>query len=87
MKLNIKAFALASGFIFSGFVFTLTWRSLLFAGGKVGNSIFAGHGFYQIIPLGSVFGFLYGWIEGVFWGALFAWLYNLFLKIKLKNND
>jgi hypothetical protein len=32
---------------------------------------------YSITPLGSVVGLIWGFVDGLIGGAIFAWLYNI----------
>ncbi len=78
MKLNIKAFAITSG-LFAGIgLFLITWWIMAFSGATeetflIGR-IYIG---YDISPLGSLIGLIWGLVDGMIGGALFAWLYNM----------
>ncbi len=80
MKLNVKAFGLACGLLVGVGLFLVTWWIILFSGvthevtfiGKVYRG-------YTISPLGSVIGLAWGLADGFIGGAIFAWLYNLFV--------
>jgi len=77
MKLNVKAFAIASGVIAGLCVFLLTvWFLVMGYGGynlaKLG-SVYLG---YSVSWLGAFIGFLYGFIDGLIFGALFSYIYN-----------
>ena len=80
MKLNIKALALTSGLIWGLGLFIMTWWIIFFEGatGEVTliGQIYRG---YTISPLGSVIGLVWGFVDGLIGGAIFAWLYNLLL--------
>ena len=78
MKLNLRAFALACGIIWGLGLFCLTWWVILFDGATrertpIGR-VYRG---YNISPLGSVIGLLWGFFDGLSGGAIYAWLYNL----------
>ena len=76
MRLNLKAFALTCGIIWALGVFLMTWWSYL-AGG--GNTLIALSRFYigySVTPVGSIIGLVYGFVDGLIGGAVFAWLYN-----------
>lgn len=78
MKLNVKAFALSFGIIWGLGVFAVTWWVMAFDGatGEVTwvGSIYRG---YNISPLGSLIGLVWGFPDGLIGGAIFAWLYNV----------
>ena len=79
MKLNIKSFALSMGIVCGFILFVGTWW--LIAQHKYqGEEVFLGsiYPLYSVSPGGSLLGLLYGFIDGLILGALFAWLYNLF---------
>jgi hypothetical protein len=78
MRLNVKAFALASGLIWGVGLCLLTLWIILFDG-PTGEPTFLGRIYrgYSISPLGSLAGLAWGFFDGLFGGAVFAWLYNL----------
>jgi len=80
MKLNKKAFALATGIIWAALILVMTlW--VLWRGG--GNTMILLEQFYfgySISYLGAVIGLIYGFVDGFIGGWLFAWLYNIFVK-------
>ena len=78
MKLNVKAFALTCAIIWGIGLFVITWWIIVF-GGATGEPTFFGRVYlgYSISPLGSLIGLVWGVVEGLFGGAIFAWLYNL----------
>jgi hypothetical protein len=47
--------------------------------GATGDVTFLGRIYrgYNISPLGSVFGLIWAFVDGLIGGAIFAWLYNL----------
>lgn len=77
MRLNIKAFALACGIIWGLGLFVLTWWIMAFDGAS-GDPTIIGQVYrgYSISPLGSVAGLVWGVVDGLIGGAIFAWLYN-----------
>jgi hypothetical protein len=83
MKLSVKALALASGILWGLSLFIVTWWIILLDGSSMQPTfigmIYRG---YSITPLGSVFGLIWGFFDGLIGGAIFAWLYNLFVKGK-----
>jgi type III secretory pathway component EscT len=78
MKLNVKAFALTTAIICGIGLFLLTWWVILFEGSSgvktVIGLVYRG---YNISPLGSLIGLVWGFVDGLIGGAVFAWLYNL----------
>ena len=77
MKLNVKAFALTSGIVWGFGVFALTWWIIVFDGAThevtlIGR-LYRG---YNISPIGSIVGLLYGFFDAGIGGAIMAWLYN-----------
>ena len=78
MKLNVKAFALTCGLVWGFGILFLTWWIIAFEGAK-GDVTFLGRVYrgYNISPLGSVIGLVWGFADGAIGGAIFAWLYNL----------
>ncbi len=84
MKLSIKALSLTAAIFWSVAIFIVASANLMFPG--YGNhflefvaSIYPG---YQPgTGMGSVIiGSLYGSVDGGIGGAIFAWLYNFFIK-------
>jgi hypothetical protein len=78
MKLNVKAFALACGILWGLGLFFLTWWIIAFDGithevTLIGR-LYRG---YNISPLGSLVGFIWGFVDAFIGGAIMAWLYNL----------
>ncbi len=78
MKLNVKAFAIAVALVWGLGIFMGTWWIILFDGASSDmtslGQIYRG---FTITPLGSVIGMLWGLVDGLIGGAIFAWLYNL----------
>ena len=78
MKLNVRAFALTFAVWWGVGIFLLTWWLIALYGSSneptwLGR-IYVG---YEITPLGSVIGLVWGTIDALIAGAIFAWLYNL----------
>ena len=90
MKLNIKAFAFTLGIVWGLLVFLYTWwvivQGAYFNLELPAQKVFLSYiyPFYDISPLGSVIGLLYGVIDGLIVGAATAWLYNLISAKSLK---
>jgi hypothetical protein len=77
MKLNVKAFALTCGIVWGLGLFALTWWIMFFDGVThevtlIGR-LYRG---YNISPVGSIFGLIYGFFDALVGGAIIAWLYN-----------
>ena len=77
MKLNVGAFAIASGLFWGIGLFLITWWIIAFEG-ITGDPTFLGRIYlgYTISPLGSLIGLFWAFFDGLIGGALFAWLYN-----------
>lgn len=87
MKLNVKAFMLAFGLIWGLGVFFLAWWIMAFDG-ITGETTIVGQVYrgFNISPLGSLLGLVWGFADGAIGGAIFAWLYNIFVsKCSAKN--
>jgi len=82
MKINIKGFALACGVFGAIAMFVMTWWLLLTDAVLMEfawiGSIYLG---YVISPMGSFIGAIWGFIDGLIAGALFAYLYNYFTDL------
>ena len=78
MRLNVKAFAITTSLIWGLALFVIPWWIMLFDGVThevtLIGQIYRG---FQISPLGSVIGLFWGLVDGLFGGAIFAWLYNI----------
>jgi len=77
MKLRIRAFALTCGILCGLGLFIVTWWIIVFdgaGGGQIIGRVFRG---YSISPVGSVVGLIWGFVDGLIGGAIFAWLYNI----------
>ncbi len=81
MKLNAKAFALASGVLWGLGMFVVTLISAMNGYATdfllVMASIYPG---FSLTFTGAFFGAVYGFVDGFVGGWLFAWLYNRFVK-------
>ena len=77
MKLNVRAFAVAFGLWWGVGIFLGTWWVIAMSG-ATGEPTFLARLYigYAISPLGSVIGLVWGAIDGLIAGAIFAWLYN-----------
>jgi hypothetical protein len=81
MKLNVKAFALAFGLIWGLGLFCLTWW-IIVLDGATGETTIIGQVYrgFNISPIGSLIGLVWAFADGVIGGAIFAWLYNIFVS-------
>ena len=79
MKLNVKALALSSGIIWGLGLFVLTWWIIAFEG-QTGEQTIIGMVYrgYNISAMGSFIGLIWGFLDGLIGGLVFAWLYNCF---------
>ncbi|MFO7606556.1 MAG: bacteriophage holin [Desulfurivibrionaceae bacterium] len=77
MKLDVKAFALTAAILWGLGIFVFTWWVIFFDGAMGEPTIIAMlYRGYSITPWGSIVGLLWGFLDGLVCGALFAWLYN-----------
>ena len=78
MRLNVKAFALTCGLLWGLGLFIITWWIIAFVG-ATGEVTFIGRVYrgYNLSPTGSFIGLIWGSIDALIGGAVFAWLYNL----------
>jgi hypothetical protein len=83
MKFNVKAYSLTVG-IWSGVgLFLLTWWLIILEGASGGvNFIGRIYPVYNISPLGSFIGLEWGFVDGLIFGGIFAWLYNILIDKK-----
>ncbi len=81
MKLDVKAFALACALVWGLGLFALTWWVIAFEGATANipcvGLVYRG---YNISPLGSLIGLVWGFVDGLIGGAIFAWLYNVLVR-------
>ncbi len=85
MKINVKAFALATGITWGVNWFALTWWLILQEGitrevTLIGR-IYRG---FTISPVGSLIALGYGFVDGFLLGLLASYLYNI-LRPRLTN--
>jgi hypothetical protein len=81
MKLDVRAFAIACALVWGLGLFVLTWWIIAFEG-VTGDPTLIGRVYrgYTITPLGSMIGLVWGLLDGLIGGAIFAWLYNLIVS-------
>ena len=78
--MNVKGFALTAAILWGLSVFLLTLISLWHGrGGHLGllSLVYIG---FTVSYVGSLVGLVYGFLDGLIAGALFAWLYNHLAK-------
>jgi len=84
MKLNVTAFALTAGLLWGGAVLVVALANLAWPGyGRAFLELTASlyPGYHPGTGAASVIvGGLYGLVDGLIGGAVFAWLYNLFSR-------
>ena len=81
MKLNKKALSITCGLFVGLGLFALTWALILLGDNSLDLSwvgkLYLG---YDKTPLGSLFGFFWGFVDGAFGGYFFALIYNWLAK-------
>ena len=77
MKINVKAFAMATGVLWGLGVFLMTWYLILMEGAS-DDKLILGRFYlgYRVNPLGSLIGLAWALPDGFIGGAIFAWVYN-----------
>lgn len=77
MRVNVKAFALSCGLLWGIGLFLLTWWFIVWDG-ATGEATLIGQMYrgYNISPLGSVIGLVWGLADGAFGGLVLALVYN-----------
>jgi len=77
MRLNTKAFALSCGILWGLAVLLATvWIIVFGFDGTVMINLDHFYFGYNISYLGAVIGGIWGFVDGLIGGAIFAWLYN-----------
>lgn len=78
MKLHITAFTLTCGILWGLGLFVATWWVIAFEGGSAEPTLISRvYRGYTFTPVGSLIGLLWGLVDGLIGGAVFAWLYNV----------
>ena len=79
MNLNIKAMTLAFGLFWGIAIFFWTWWWIIFHDPS-NPEIFLDKFYfgYSVTPIGSIVGFMWGFVDGAIGGLILAWLYNKF---------
>ena len=76
-KLNVKAFALAGGILWSASIFVLTWLGVWNYGSNIGAAMVKSYYIgYTVSPVGSLIGAFYGFFDAGIACVIFALLYN-----------
>lgn len=88
MKLNVRSCALAAGILWGAAIFLLTIWFLIFGHqgatlSKLSN-VYLG---YSVSFGGAIVGLIWGFVDGLIGGGLFAWLYNLLLPEPLATEE
>ncbi len=84
MKINVKGLALASGILWGLAMLVMGLANLIWSGygqqflQTVSSVYFGYHATRSIAEV--IVGTLYGAVDGLIGGAIFAWLYNQFAK-------
>jgi hypothetical protein len=81
MRLNVAAFGLAGGILWSAGMFVLTWLGISGYGSlnaaSIAKAYYVG---YSVSPAGSIIGAIYGFFDAGMGCALLALLYNRLIK-------
>lgn len=80
MKLSSKAFGLASGIVWGLTMLLATLWVVVKGGGEHLRLLEQFYVGYNVSPLGSLVGLVYGFINGLICGAIFAWIHNKFVQ-------
>ncbi len=77
MRFNVKALALTCGIFWGLGLFILTWW-VIFFGDANGQRTIIGLVYrgYNLSPVGSIYGLVWGFVDGAICGAFFGWLHN-----------
>jgi hypothetical protein len=77
MRLNTKAFAFTCGILWGATVMLATWWLLIFGyHGQVMSNLDHFYIGYTFSYPGAVVGAIWGFLDGLVCGFIFAWLYN-----------
>ncbi|MBC8442409.1 MAG: hypothetical protein H8D87_22325 [Deltaproteobacteria bacterium] len=87
MRFNIRAFAISSGLIYGFVLLVSTWWLMGRGYSNQETLLSMVYPGLTISPLGSLFGLVYGFFDGVIIGALFGWLYNHLAKASIINEE
>jgi hypothetical protein len=83
MRLNVKAFGLACGILWGLGLFLLAWWFVI-RGISPESKTFIERAYigYRLTAGGSLMGLVWGFVDGLVGGVVFAWLYNKLLGSK-----
>ena len=83
MKFDVKAFAITTALLWGIGLFIMTWWIIAIDGSST-DPTFLGKVYrgYSLTPVGSFVGLAWGLVDGAIGGAIFAWVYNLFVTSK-----
>ncbi len=77
MRLDVKAFALTCGILWGVTIFVSTlWLLAMGYDGQLISKLDHFYLGYSFSVAGAFIGLVWGFVDGVICGALFAWLYN-----------
>ena len=79
MRLNVKALALTAAIFWGVGVFLTTWWLIILGSGGTKMILVMVYPGYSVTALGSIIGLVWGFVDGLICGAIFAWLYNALL--------
>ena len=83
MKLNPRALAITAGIFWGVVVMLATWWVMLFdTGGQTIRLLQNFYIGYSVSIVGSLLGLVWGFVDGLICGYIFASLYNLFVREK-----
>jgi hypothetical protein len=80
MRLRVRALGVAGGIVWGGYIFFATLWLIWFREGAILPMFVNLYPGYASTYVGACIGFLWGFVDGFFCGALMAWLYNRFQK-------
>jgi tetrahydromethanopterin S-methyltransferase subunit F len=80
MKLDKKAFGLASGILWGLIILVSTFWVMARGGGSTLALLEQFYFGYSVSYQGAFIGLIYGFIDGFICGWIFAWLYNKLIK-------
>jgi hypothetical protein len=76
-KLNVKAFTLTCGIVWGAFLLFIAWWLIILEGFDAPPTFFMRmYPGYSISLPGSLIGLVWGFVDGLICGFIFAWLYN-----------
>ena len=79
MRLNVKALALTAAIFWGVGVFLTTWWLIILGSGGTKMILVMVYPGYSVTAWGSIIGLVWGFVDGLICGAIFAWLYNALL--------